>query len=269
LARGLDHIVHAVRDLDAAAELYARLGFIVSAGNRHPWGTHNRIVQLDGVYIELLTVGEPEKIEAHGARSFSFGAFHRDFLARGEGFAMLLLNTRDAKADAAAYRAASIGDFDVFNFERQGLRPDGSAVKLAFSLVFATDTKSPEVGFGACQHYYPENFWSQEFQKHANGMKRIAGVVLVADEPKRHRDFLLAYTGASATNDTETGFEIDLPNGMIDVMTPTAFAARFGMLAPDTLRGARFAALRFAARQDDGAAVKGPKAVMGAVLAFQ
>jgi catechol 2,3-dioxygenase-like lactoylglutathione lyase family enzyme len=36
MARGLDHIIHAVRDLDAAAELYRRLGFTVGARNRHP-----------------------------------------------------------------------------------------------------------------------------------------------------------------------------------------------------------------------------------------
>ena len=35
MARGLDHIVHAVRDLDAAAELYRRLGFTAGARNRH------------------------------------------------------------------------------------------------------------------------------------------------------------------------------------------------------------------------------------------
>jgi catechol 2,3-dioxygenase-like lactoylglutathione lyase family enzyme len=56
MARGLDHIAHAVRDLDAAATLYGRLGFNVGARNRHPWGTHNRIVQLPGFFIELVTV---------------------------------------------------------------------------------------------------------------------------------------------------------------------------------------------------------------------
>jgi catechol 2,3-dioxygenase-like lactoylglutathione lyase family enzyme len=45
MPHGLDHIVHAVRDLDAAAEFYARAGFTVVARNRHAWGTHNRIVQ--------------------------------------------------------------------------------------------------------------------------------------------------------------------------------------------------------------------------------
>src|SRR2546421_7377212 len=62
IPRGLDHIVHAVHDLDAAGDAYARLGFTVGARNRHPWGTHNRIVQFPGVFIELLSVGEPERI---------------------------------------------------------------------------------------------------------------------------------------------------------------------------------------------------------------
>ena len=58
MPRGLDHIVHAVHDLDAAAAVYERLGFTVGARNRHPWGTHNRIVQLPGFFIEILAVGE-------------------------------------------------------------------------------------------------------------------------------------------------------------------------------------------------------------------
>jgi hypothetical protein len=265
LARGLDHIVHGVHDLDAAAAEYTRLGFTVGTRNKHPWGTHNRIVQFDGTFIELLSVGEPDKIEPHGARSFSFGAFHRDFLLRDQGLDMLLLNSRDAMVDATDFRAGGIGDFEVFNFERQGQRPDGSIVKLAFSLVFAADPNAPQLGFGTCRHYFPENFWNPEFQKHANGVKRIAGLVLVADQPARHRDFLKAYLGADHLRDTGGGFAIDLPNGSIDMMTPADFTAGFAMVAPDTSRGARFAALRF----DGGLAVPGSQAVFGAILLFQ
>ena len=58
MARGLDHIVHAVHDLDAAADFYRRLGFQVGSRNTHPraWGTQNHIVQLPGTYIELLAL---------------------------------------------------------------------------------------------------------------------------------------------------------------------------------------------------------------------
>jgi hypothetical protein len=37
MPHGLDHMVHAVRDLDAAAEFYGRAGFTVGGRNRHPW----------------------------------------------------------------------------------------------------------------------------------------------------------------------------------------------------------------------------------------
>src|SRR3984957_6588599 len=100
LARGLDHIVHAVRDLDAVAARYQRLGFTVGARNRHPWGTHNRLVQFPGFFIELLTVAEPEKLGGD-ALSRLFGAPSRDFLSKHEGFWALLLESRDAAGGGA------------------------------------------------------------------------------------------------------------------------------------------------------------------------
>ena len=264
MARALDHIVHAVHDLEAAAAFYQNLGFTVGARNKHPWGTHNRIIQLDGSYIELLTVGKPEKITPHVPHSFSFGAFHRDFLAREQGLAMLLLHSSDAKTDNAAWHAAGIGDFDIFSFEREGKRPDGSAVKLAFSLIFAADRNAPDAGFGACQHHYPENFWNRAFQNHANGVKSIAGVVLVADQPVRHRDFLLAFTGAANARATDGGFAIDLPRGAIEVLSPAAFLHRYGMPAPDVSRGLRLAGLRFS-----GAGTAEKHGVLGVLLLFE
>src|SRR5258708_16586556 len=100
MPHGLDHIVHAVCDLDAAAEFYARAGFTVGARNRHAWGTHNRIVQLRNCYIEILEVAEPGKIVPHEARSFSFGSFNRDSLDRRDGFALLILHSTNAINDA-------------------------------------------------------------------------------------------------------------------------------------------------------------------------
>ena len=138
MPRGLDHIVHAVRDLDAAAELYRRLGFTVGARNRHPWGTHNHIVQLPGFFIELLTLAEPDKLGSDGFSKL-FGAYNRDFLKRGEGLSLLILESQDAGADEAAFRAAGIAGSEVMRFEREGKRPDGTPVKVGFSLAFADD----------------------------------------------------------------------------------------------------------------------------------
>ena len=264
MARGLDHIVHAVRDLDAAAALYRGLGFTVGARNRHPWGTHNYIVQLPGCFIELLTLAEPDKLGSDGFSKI-FGGYTRDFLTRLEGLSLLILESRDAGADEAAFRAARIAASEVMRFEREAERPDGAAVKVGFSLAFAEDKQAPDIHFATCQQHYPENFWNPAFQKHANGAEAVVDVVMVADDPARHRDFLLAFTGAQNARNSADGYTIDLPRGAIEVTRPAAFERRFGLPAPETAGGARLAALRFSGRALDA----GQHPVLGAALVFE
>jgi hypothetical protein len=244
MPHGLDHIVHAIRDLDAAGEFYRRAGFTVGARNRHPWGTHNRIVQFPGVFIELLNVGEPELITASAPGLFSFGGFARDFLAHDEGLAMLVLEGRGAAADAEAFRTAGIGDFKVFDFEREAKRPDGSTVKVAFSLVFAADPKAPDTGYFTCQQHYPQNFWNPAFQRHPNGAAGIAGVIMVSEHPDDHRHFLGAFSGISEVTSSAGGISIRTERGDIQVMNPSAYRAYAGTEPPNLTRGARFAAMR-------------------------
>jgi len=283
MARGLDHIVHAVHDLDTAGGAYERLGFTVGARNRHPWGTHNRIVQFPGVFIELLGLGEMENISPARPRKPSFAAFTRDFLAQGEGLSMLVLEGKGAQADADAFRAAGIGDFDVFDFEREGKRPDGSTVKVAFSLAFAQDQHAPDTGFFTCQQHYPENFWNPAFQQHANGVTAVAGVVFVAENPSDHHIFMKAFAGVSDLKATSAGIAIETPRGEIQAMDPAAYLLHFGVEPPDTSRGMRLAALRFAVRDMDltrekigpigtehmGRLVVGPATAHGAALVFE
>jgi hypothetical protein len=284
MARGLDHIVHAVRDLDAAAALYRGLGFTVGARNKHPWGTHNHIVQLSGFFIELLTLAEPDKMGNDGFSKL-FAAYNRDFVSRSEGLSMLVLESLDAAADEAAFRAAGIASSEVMRFEREGKKPDGSPVHVAFSLAFAED-KNVDARFFTCQQHYPENFWNPAFQKHANSVSGIAGVVIVAEEPARHLAFMQNFTGATATLAARAGFSIATPRGALDMMTPPAFLDRFGVEAPVVNGGARLAALRFTAANanlldavpelaglgglyaGNATVIAGPDA-MGAVLVFE
>jgi hypothetical protein len=244
MPHGLDHIVHAIRDLDAAGEFYRRAGFTVGARNRHPWGTHNRIVQFPGVFIELLNVGEPQLITASAPGLFSFGGFARDFLAHDEGLAMLVLEGRGAAADAEAFRTAGIGDFKVFDFEREAKRPDGSTVKVAFSLVFAADPEAPDTGYFTCEQHYPQNFWNPAFQRHPNGAAGIAGVIMVSEHPDDHRHFLGAFSGISEVTSSAGGISIRTERGDIQVMNPSAYRAYAGTEPPNLTRGARFAAMR-------------------------
>jgi len=246
MLRGIDHIVHAVRDLDAAVALYASLGFTVGARNTHPreWGTQNHIIQLPDTFIELLGVADEGGMVPHAPHRFSFGAFNRDFLKCDEGLSMLVLKGQGA-ADAEDFRAKGLGDFALYDFEREGKRPDGSAVKVAFSLAFARDVAAPDAGFFTCQQHYPENFWNPAFQKHANGTTEVAGVVMVAADPERHRRFMESFVGG-AVDQASDGFVFNTPRGVIEMTTPDAFLRRFGVAAPDVSRGARLAAIRFA-----------------------
>jgi hypothetical protein len=77
-APALDHVVIVVRDLDAAADGFAKLGFRIKPGRLHPNNLLNRHVKFrDGSGIELMTVqGEPGDQMARN---------YVDLLAAGEG----------------------------------------------------------------------------------------------------------------------------------------------------------------------------------------
>ena len=284
MPRGLDHIVHAVRDLDAAAALYRRLGFTVGARNRHPWGTHNHIVQLPGFFVELLAVAEPDKLGSEGFSAL-FGTFNRTFLKRREGLSFLMLESRDASADAAQFRAAEIAVSDALHFEREGTRPDGAKVTVGFSLAFARDAAA-EIGFATCQQHYPENFWNPALQQHRNEAIGIAGAVIVAENPSDHHIFLSAFVGERELVATSSGVTAPTPRGDLAIMNPAAFGAHFGVMPPDAADKARLAALRFRVRERNalvkaldagavpynshmGQVIVAPEHAMGATLAFE
>ncbi|WP_046865184.1 VOC family protein [Microvirga massiliensis] len=231
--RGIDHLVLAVKDLDSAAELYRQLGFQVGARNRHPWGTENRIVQFPASFLELITVADPSAVPPHRPGHFSFGAFVTEFLSNREGLAMIALGSADAARDTAQFASSGIGPFDTFSFEREGWQPDGTVIRVAFSLAFAHDPAAPGVGFFVCQHHHPENFWSERFQSHQNGATGLHSVTMVSPAPNQHERFLAVFTNAEACA-LGSGLSFSLARERIDVITPDDAAALLGSInAPE------------------------------------
>ncbi len=284
MARGLDHIVHAVRDLDRAAALYRALGFTVGVRNVHSWGTHNHLIQLPGFFVELLTVAEPEKLVEKGFAHL-FGKFNQAFLAGREGLSFLMLESHDAAADARAFEAAGIAISPALTFEREGRAPDGGKTKVGFSLAFARDAAAPLIGFATCRQHNPDSFWNSAFQQHANSVCAIAGAVIVAENPSDHHIFLSAFTGERALVATSSGVMARTPRGDLQIMDGAAFESHFGVSPPELSGGARLAALRFVVRDRArllatltataiphishmGHVVVPPQAAMGATLAF-
>ncbi|MGZ4277915.1 MAG: VOC family protein [Solirubrobacteraceae bacterium] len=105
----IDHVLWRTEDLDAAAERMRREhGLRAVGGGRHEgMGTHNRIVPLDGAYLELIAVADAA--EAAGS------PFGSAIAAAPEGLAGWAVAVEDAAAHAARLGVAQA------QIARQGL----------------------------------------------------------------------------------------------------------------------------------------------------
>jgi hypothetical protein len=125
---GIDHLVIAVRDPDAAASTLERdLGIAFTGGGRHEaWGTFNRLAFLGDTYLELIGV-----FDRALAGSSTGSAVARASLAvldaGGEGLASFALATDDIEGDVAALRAR--GSPISLPVDGSRARPDGEVVR--------------------------------------------------------------------------------------------------------------------------------------------
>lgn len=230
--RGIDHIVLCANDLDAMRETYARFGFTTTPRAIHPFGTGNSLVQLQGNFLELLTVIDESKFAPPASGQFGFGAFNKSFLDTREGMSMLVFEGHDAAGDCAEFAANGLTTYEPFHFERKATLPDGNQVTVAFSLAFVTDSAMPEATFFTCQQHAPEYFWKPEFQRHANGATVISEIVMVAERPSDLIDLYGGMQGKDAVSEAGGGLRVRTARGMVTVLTPEAFKARFGVATP-------------------------------------
>lgn len=232
MVRGLDHVVHVVKDLDAAARSYEALGFKVTPTAHHPWGTSNRLVQLDHFFIEILTVRDQTLIPNHTDTAFSFGAHCRGVLEDREGAAMLVLESGNPDEDRKAFEDLGLAAYDPFSFQREATFGDGTKATVGFDLTFTSTPQAPGLGFFTCFHRYPDVFWRREFQAHPNGANRILELIMVANDPSDLHEFLGGFTGQREMRATSLGLEIATPRGLITVLSPGAFAALYADADP-------------------------------------
>ena len=230
MKRGIDHLVLCVNDLEPGAAFYRQLGFTTTPRAQHPWGTDNCLIQLNGSFIELLTVSRPSLISAAGPKTFSFGAFNQKFLAHREGMSMLVFESKDAEADRGELIARGLPAYDKFYFERKAKLPDGSQVPVAFSLAFATDPRMPQAAFFCCQQHAPQYFWKTEYQSHTNGADKILEVIMVAESPETFSGFFSKLQEPDSVVMEGSELTIHTPRGTIRVLTPAQACGRFGTM---------------------------------------
>ena len=114
----VDHVLIAVRDLDAAKDTFERLGFKVTPEGRHPGrGTSNRLVVFGGEYLELISVHDPE--------GDLFRPNLPSFLDEREGLFIFSMGTGDVYERFRSVRSAGVLITDPVKGSRQA--GDGTA----------------------------------------------------------------------------------------------------------------------------------------------
>ena len=238
--KGINHLVLAGHDLDAMRATYQELGFTISARGQHPFGTGNSIIQLHGTYLELLTVTVPQDVPEHTADSFSFAAFNRDYLARHEGFAMVVLGSKDARQDIEAWRAAGLKTYAPFEFSRMARMVNGADVRVGFSLAFVSNPAAPWLGLFACQHFSPEYFAQAEFQKHPNTAMNAEDVWISGPGAEDLASYIATVSGAEAVKESGRTV-VQTSTGAIVLASAKAFEDAFGTEPPHSDDGPHLA----------------------------
>ncbi|OAF17581.1 VOC family protein [Bradyrhizobium neotropicale] len=176
---GIDHAVVMVKDLDAAADNYRRLGFTVSPRGTHSahMGTGNYTIMFDPDYMELLGVLAATE---HNAPA-------RAFLdKRGEGIERIAFTAVDSAAGAEEIRARGLTPIGPTDFERPVTLPNGTVSAAKFrTFMWPTEEAPGGVRIFACQHKTRETVWVPELMTHANAAKRIKQVLIATPEPAK------------------------------------------------------------------------------------
>jgi len=136
---GLDHLVIAVTDPDAAAaELEQRVGLACTGGGRHPsWGTYNRLAWFGDTYAELIGVFDPALT--------STGTVSRVVAAALDGgtsgLATYALASSDLAGDLVRLRSSGsdLSDIEI----RSRTRPDGEVVRWSATFPGELDAAGP------------------------------------------------------------------------------------------------------------------------------
>jgi hypothetical protein len=219
---GLDHVIILVRDLDRADEAMTRLGFRPTPRGLHSpaMGTANAtIVFHDRSYIETLGVlaATPANVAARVA------------LTRGEGLCGFILKSDDARAAAAGFAAAGIGEGEALDFARPVALPEGER-EAAFTIARVRPEASPGAWLFVCQHHTPEVVWRADHLDHPNGALGVREVVgAAADLAQVAAAYGVIFGERLERREDEVG--IAAGSASLRFLAPAALKRRYGALA--------------------------------------
>lgn len=207
---GVDHIVIGVRDLEAARERYARLGFNSTPRGRHVgWGTANHCIMLEDDYVELLGIVDPAGFTNRLDR----------LLEEREGLLGIVLRSRDAAGTHAAW--ASLGLAPAAPRElRRLLEAEEGPLDLRFRNVMLGTDRTAGLGVFACEHLTPELLRRPAWLAHPNGARRVRSCTVVVDDTGPVVEAMARVFGAAAVTDTDKVVAVHTGNAVLLIAPP-------------------------------------------------
>lgn len=214
----LDHtVINVGLEMDAAEARFAQLGFTLTARGHHTLGSINHLMMFATDYLELigLPAGEPHT--------------RPDLANAPKGINGLVFKSANVDETFARLQSLDMAGKPPNAFSRPVTLAEGT-----FDARFRTVHVRPEVFPGGrvyfCEHGTPELVWRPEWQRHANGAAAIPEFVVVAEDQAGQAEAFARLLGSSADGDSRAA-AIAYDGGQVSVLTPTAYAERYGALA--------------------------------------
>ena len=204
----LDHVIIAVRSLDAAAATWRKLGFTLTPRGLHEGkGTGNHCIMFPNTYIELLGI-----VDETGAT----GRLAQRVNERGEGGMGIAWGADNADETFAALRAAGV-EAETPNDLSRPLDLDGKRDIVRFRNINLPGLSLTGTMQFVCTHVTPELTRARrEWMLHANGATGVAEIFIASESPSADMAQLVP---------------ADLTNAKVTIATRTDIEARLGAKA--------------------------------------
>ncbi|MAH85056.1 MAG: hypothetical protein CBB68_12480 [Rhodospirillaceae bacterium TMED8] len=210
----LDHVVINVKfGMDEAARRFKTLGFVLTPKGRHSLGSINHLMIFGTNYLELigLPVGEITN--------------RRDILKAPVGLNGLVFKTDNVDKIYTHLKILDMAGDPPLSFSRP-IELGGVEHQVRFRTVTVRPDVFPAGRVYFCEHRTPEFVWRPEWQGHANGVRSIPEIIVVADPPGGQCEKFAQLLGIGAVNGV-----IKFKGGQLSIMSSVKYAERYKKLA--------------------------------------
>jgi hypothetical protein len=226
--REIDHLLTYVRDLEAAASAFRRMGFTLSPISRiEPMGISNHLVLMQprtpgfANYIELMAAHDRTLLPPPMAK----------VLSGAEGIKSMVLGTEDAIAAQLAMLAEGFAAAPPVHVKREWKIAPSESVFPEFDVLLPVEAP---LAFNACRYFNVDLYLRPEWQEHANGARHVLAVLAVAAQAEAVIRRYAALFGVQAA-EADGVWRVTPGHLVLEIMSPTVVRRRFG-LAVEALR---------------------------------